>query len=246
MEAAASSSSSSALVIWGSTGKRLQFTRQELQMPESVKSKSNYHFFEKQWDTVAGFWMNRVLKEASLQHMTVENIVQCIVNDIERRWEQRKKEKTLYKKKKRLLDRQNITAAGMPSPHVLLTNFVSLNTYRELIATDKFQELVLSVIEKVEELAKEKVIRHTILVDDSEGNNNDNHNNNGNNSQVGTEKNEDQNKKRKLEEGSELTFDDHVAIVCTLSSEVRAASVVAELHGSKFDSRVVMCRFYDL
>ncbi|KAH9599335.1 hypothetical protein LSM04_006348 [Trypanosoma melophagium] len=242
---AASSSSSSALVIWGSTGKRLQFTRQELQMPESVKSKSNYHFFEKQWDTVVGFWMNRVLKEAALQHMTVDDIVQCIVNDIERRWEQRKKEKTLYKKRKRLLDRDNITAAGMPSPHVLITNFVSLNTYRELVSKDKLQELLLSVIEKVEEVAKEKIIHHAILLDDSEENN-DNHNNDSNTSQGETDKGEEPNKKQKLEEGSQLIFDDHVAIVCTLSSEVKAASVVAELHGSKFDSRVVMCRFYDL
>ncbi|RNF04156.1 hypothetical protein TraAM80_05308 [Trypanosoma rangeli] len=256
-------SASSALVIWGSTGKRLQFTRQDLQMPESVKERPNYHFFEKQWDSVAGFWMNRVLKEVALQHLTVENIVKFIVSDIERRWEQRKKEKALYKKIKRLLEYGNMNAAGAPSPHVLITNVVSLDSYRRLLAEGTLQELVAAVLEKVEEVAKEKVAHHTILVDD-EGDTNTN----GNDDISGTDAEKVREKKKEprgdadVEDGgknqakarkrprpeqcTDVSFDDHVAFVCTLSSEAKAARVVSELHGSMFDSRAVLCRFYAL
>ncbi|RNC45140.1 hypothetical protein TcCL_NonESM05097, partial [Trypanosoma cruzi] len=241
---------STALVIWGSTGKRLQFTRQDLQMPESVKERPNHHFFEKQWDSVAGFWMNRVLKEAALQQMTVQDIVQCIVSDIERRWEQRKKEKSLYKKRKRLLDSSNITAAGAPSPHVLITNIVSLEAYRQLVAEDSLQQFVTAVLEKVEEVAKEKVAHHAILVDDDDKSDTESpakdkvkekQGEDGDGTGPGKAK-----KRARHEEGDSVSFDDHVAFVCTFSSEAKAARVVSELHGSTFDSRAVLCRFYAL
>lgn len=241
---------SSALVIWGNTGKRVQFTRQDLQMPESVKGRPNCRFFERQWDALAGFWMNRVLKETALQHMTVSDIVQCIVAEIEKRWEQRRREKALYKKRKRLLDPNNLTAAGAPSPHVLITNIVSFEAYKQLCATDALEELVAAVLGKVEEIAKEKVVQYRILVDDADddGKADDGSNDKGpdNKDVKGDGDEELKRKKRKLEEGTEACFDDRVAIVCTLSSEVRAASVVAELHGSAFDARGVLCRFYAL
>ncbi|RNF21429.1 uncharacterized protein Tco025E_03479 [Trypanosoma conorhini] len=252
-------SASSALVIWGSTGKRLQFTRQELQIPESVKGRPNHHFFEKQWDAVAGFWMNRVLKEVPLQHLAVEDIVRFIVSDIEKRWEQRKREKALYKKRKRLLESGNLNAAGAPSPHVLITNVVSLEAYRQLLAEGALQGLVTAVLEKVEEIAKEKVAQHTILVDDEDGSRDARGDNAGKVQEKekdaqgdgggGDGAGEDQARSKKrprLEQGADVPFDDHVAFVCTFSSEAKAARVVSELHGSKFDSRAVLCRFYAL
>ncbi|KEG11925.1 hypothetical protein DQ04_02141030 [Trypanosoma grayi] len=246
MEGAASSSSPSALVIWGSTGRRLQFTRQDLQMPDTVKARPNHHFFEKQWDAVAGFWMNRVLKEAALQHMSVSDVVQCIVHDIDKRWEQRKREKALYKRRKRLLDPSGTTAAGVPSQHVLLTNILSLDAYREHVAADTLEELVAAVLAKVEEVAREKVVHHTLLVDDEENTDisKDKENKGNDDSDKGMA--EEPAKKRKLEGSGEATFDDHVALVCTFTSQEKAASVVAELHGSTFDSRAVLCRFYAL
>nr|CCC91691.1 unnamed protein product [Trypanosoma congolense IL3000] len=243
-------SPSSALVIWGSTGPRLQLTRQDLRMPESIKERQNYQFFLKQWDAVAGFWMNRVLKEAALQHATASDIVQCIVKDIERRWEQRRREKTLHKRRKRLLDPQGAPVYGVPSPHILLTNFVSLVTYRKLVADGgSLKELIQALLSKVEQLAKEKVLEHQVLVDESgvdeisDGG--------GCASGAVTKKfkaEEGTTSAEGREEGTVATpaFDDHVALVCTLSSKFSAASAVAGLHGSTFDSRAIMCRFYDL
>ncbi|KAG8346772.1 hypothetical protein ERJ75_000054200 [Trypanosoma vivax] len=247
-------SSFSTLVIWGSTGKRVQFTRQDLRMPEDLKERQNYHFFEKQWDAVAGFWMNRVLKEPVLQYATVSEIIECIVNDIERRWDQRKREKALYKKRKRLLDPRGTAAHGVPSPHVLLTNFVSLSEYRRLSAAGELPDLITAVTKKVEEVAKVKVLQHQLLVDEG---------NDVGNESSGVGDAEVPEKRRRLEDGaedeatsqkeeakeqptSEPSFDDHVALVCTLPNVEKAATAVAELHGSVFDSRAVMCRFYDL
>ncbi|AAZ12685.1 uncharacterized protein TEOVI_000862700 [Trypanosoma equiperdum] len=258
-----SGTTSSALVIWGSTGRRLQFTRQDLRMPESVKERSNHNFFEKQWDAVAGFWMNRVVKETALQHATVDDIVRCIIKDIERRWEQRKREKALYKRRKRLLDPQGTPAFGVPSPHVLLTNFVSLQMYRHLsLSEGPLDELLRAVLGKVEEVAKEKIINYQVLVDDGgdacgSGGGGGDRDGEVDLEPVGkrlkmeerrapTNGEEESNGGEAKEELEPPAFDDHVALVCTLSSKSSAANVVAELHGSVFDSRAIMCRFYDL
>ncbi|CCW70822.1 unnamed protein product [Phytomonas sp. Hart1] len=224
-------SPSSALVIWSSAGRRLQFSRKDLSMPKHIQTFPNYDFFRKQWDKVSGFWFNRVLKEASLQRIQVSDIVALIEKDIAHRWEQRKMEKTLYKKKRRLLSENG--PAGRPSTHILITNICSLPSFSSSSDDDK-HELVKNILKQVETACKGVVQDVKVLIDDD-----------------GSSKIDNYTKKKAAieEEGNRepvtKEFDDHVAVVCTLESKEKAALVVATLHGARFDGHTVVCCFYE-
>lgn len=235
-----------ALVVWGSTGRRLQFSMQDLKMPESLRSDPHYHFYEKQWDAVASFWFNRVLKESTLQHLEVDRIVELIQQDIAKRWTKRRQEQSLHKKRKRLL--QGNGPAGAPSNALLLTNVVPLEIYAASSDEEK-KGLVQAVVHRVEAVAKESVTSLDVLVDNAP-------------LTPATTAEEPAAKKLKSEdaEGKEpvdregeaptaakadnAVFDDRVAIICTLSSKEKAALTIAHLHGSRFDGRSVLCRFW--
>ncbi|KAL7703189.1 hypothetical protein N2W54_000554 [Lotmaria passim] len=233
-----------ALVVWGSTGRRLQFSMQDLKMPESLRDDPHYHFYEKQWDQVAGFWFNRVLKESSLQHLDVGQIVELIRTDIAKRWERRRQEQSIHKKRKRLL--QGHGAAGSPSNSILLTNVVALDDYKVATEVEK-KALAQAVVERVEQVARDTVSSSNVLVDDTTPN-------------ADASEREPVSKKSRLESGkagedlataaaadadSDAVFDDRVAVVCTLTSKEKAALAIAHLHHSKFDGRRVLCRFWE-
>ncbi|CCW65676.1 unnamed protein product [Phytomonas sp. EM1] len=224
-------SGSGALVVWSSAGRRLQFSRQDLSMPEHIHKLPKCDFFKKQWDKVADFWFNRVLKETALQRMQVSDIVASIEKDIERRWQHRKAEKALYKKKKRLLVRDG--PAGRPSTKILITNICSLTSFLSSSEMDK-HELVKNILKQVETVCKGIVHDVQILIDDNS-----------------SSKLDETAMKRMAVEGEgkreavEKEFDDHVAIVCTLESKEKAALAIANLHGARFDGRTVVCCFHE-
>lgn len=222
------------LVVWGSTGRRLQFSMQDLKMPASLHDNPHFHFYEKQWDAVASFWFNRVLKESALQHLSVEAIVELIREDISKRWERRRQEQSIYKKRKRLLQRSG--PAGSPSAWVLLTNVTTLEGYHAATEMEQ-RDLVTALVGRVEDVAKDKVESWRVLVDDAseqpptksarvEGTATTSAENSGNDGDAAGD------------------FDDRVAVVLKLSSKEKAATTIAHLHGSRFDDRRVLCRFW--
>ncbi|KAG5508130.1 hypothetical protein JKF63_05382 [Porcisia hertigi] len=224
-----------ALVVWGSTGRRLQFSIQDLKMPESLREAPNFHFYEKQWNTVASFWFNRVLKASALQSLSVEDIVNLIREDIEKRWDRRRQEQNIYKKRKRLLHSGG--PAGDPSESVLLTNVTSFADYNAASESEQ-QNLVAALVERVQDCAKDKVSSWRVLLDDTA---------------------EPRLAKAARVEADPTTpgehpshapdatpdFDDRVAVILSLSNKEKAATVIAHLHGSKFDNRRVLCRFWN-
>ncbi|GET87539.1 hypothetical protein, conserved [Leishmania tarentolae] len=224
------------LVVWGSTGRRLQFSTQDLKMPERLRDHPHIHFYEKQWESVASFWFNRVLKETALQHLSVEAIVELIYEDISKRWERRRQEQNIYKKRKRLL--QGTGTAGKPSECVLVTNLTTLKGY--LASTEMDQKgLITEVVKRIEDVAKTKVESWHVLIDDASE--------------------EERSAKSARVEGvtdasgehpdnaadASGDFDDGVAVVLRLSSKEKAATTIAHLHGSRFDGRRVLCRFWN-
>lgn len=235
-------------------------------MPEHVKQLPNAHFYEKQWEAVRGFWFHRVLKEAALQHMTVDDIVKLIADDIGKRWQQRKAEQALYKKRKRLLRGEG--PAGVPGPGVLLTNIVAFNAFSDADMEEK-KAIVAAVVARIEGVAKETAVSVEVLVDSTEAGEGASDESQGGESQRKTARRE--NSAREPVEGTTGSaavpraappplaeepqpkstsdedpgqFDDRVAVVCVLSSAEKAATVIATLHGSKFDGRPVLCRFW--
>jgi len=123
----------------------------------------------------------------------------------------------------------NHITAGDPSLTVLLTNVVGADHYRTSSETEQ-AELVESIIRRVEEVSGDHVLRHEVLLDTTEE--------------------EPPKQKRKVdEEGapdsqSSGEVDDRMALVCQLSSEEKAATAIAMMHGSRFDGRTVICRFW--
>ncbi|KPA73120.1 hypothetical protein ABB37_10101 [Leptomonas pyrrhocoris] len=232
----------SALVVWGSTGRRLQFSRQDLRMPADLRDSPHFHFYEKQWDAVAGFWFNRVLKESSLQHLTVDRIVELIREDIAKRWEKRRREQSLHKKCTRLL--QGNGPAGAPVHTILLTNVVALDSYAASTEDEK-KELLRAVVERVEFVSKDTVSSWKVLVDDAAAR-----------AEASEEGAPLLKKSRSEGDNGEMSaeapangapaavFDDRVAVICALSSKAKAALAIAHLHGSKLDGRAVLCRFW--
>ncbi|KAK7198952.1 hypothetical protein NESM_000862600 [Novymonas esmeraldas] len=226
-----------ALVVWGSTGRRLQFSIQDLKMPDDLRTDPHFHFYERQWDSVANFWFTRVLKEAALQHLAVEEIVTRIRDDIAKRWERRRQEQGIHKKRKRLL--QGNSPAGAPTASVLVTNVMPLAVY--CAATEAEQrDLVTAVVERVEAVAKDTVASWRLLVDDA-----------AEEPPAKTVRGDGataaaaQPSPREGVDGptAEANFDDRVALVLTLSSAERAATAIVHLHGSRLDGRQVLCRF---
>ncbi|KPI83288.1 hypothetical protein ABL78_7685 [Leptomonas seymouri] len=233
---------SNALVVWGSTGCRLQFSLQDLKMPDSLLEDPHFHFYEKQWDAVAGFWFHRVLKDSSLQHLEVDRIVELIRADIAKRWETRRQEQSLHKKRKRLL--QGKGRAGTPSNTILLTNMVTLDTFAGLTENEK-KELLRAVVERIEDASKDMVSSWDVLVDDAaepaEASL-------GGEPDIKRSKDEQRNggssSETPIKKVPDPAFDDRVAVICTLSSKEKAALAIAHLHGSQCDGRAVLCRFW--
>ncbi|XQJ26187.1 hypothetical protein NXY56_002143 [Leishmania guyanensis] len=223
-----------ALVIWGSTGRRLQFSMQDLRMPESLRDNPHFHFYERQWGTVASFWFNRILKESSLQHLAVEDIVGLIQEDISKRWKRRRDEQSIYKKRKRLL--QGSGSAGAPSSSVLLTNFATLSGYQSAAVAEQ-RDLVTAVVERVECITKERVQSWRVLVDDASEQQF---------SKAARVESTAATPEEQANSSAEVTsdFDDRVAVALELSSKEKAATAIAHLHGSRFDGRRVLCQFW--
>lgn len=233
------------LVIWGSTGRRLQFSKQDLTMPAHIKALPNAAFYEKQWGAVSGFWFNRVLKETALQHMQVADIVRLIEKDIEKRWQARRAEQAIYKKKKRLLASTAESPVGAPSESILLTNVCSFTEYETDGTAESRRELLAAITGRVEEVTADTVSDVRVLVDA------------GGDGGGRQEEDDSPAAKQKVRTESTATpeaeavekrepshFDDRVAVVCRLSSKDKAASAIAHLHGSVFDGRTVVCRFW--
>lgn len=236
-------SSHTALVVWGSTGRRVQFSLLDLKMPEHIKSYPNHRFYEQQWDSVSKFWYTRILKESALQNLTVSDIIQRVEGDIAKRWKRRRSEQATYKKSKRLLTGNH--PAGSPSTGVLVTNVVGWSDYDRYEENDK-KELMQAIVERVEDVTKSKAVSAHILVDEDD----ENARTRGCSADPivphmlpkrGVESSASHGSDDKAE--LELRFDDRVAVVCVLSSIQLAARAIAHIHRSKFDGRIVICRF---
>lgn len=192
-------------------------------------SLPNHQFYEKQWETVAGFWFNRVLKERPLQHLAVADIVDFIQKDIEKRWQAKRAEQALYKRKKRLLAERG--PAGPPSTSIVLTNVCDLATYEVMSDADK-SAILKSVVQRTEELSKSKVHQIEVLKDEGP-----------------ISSSETSTKRARVEaspsdEPTPPPFDDRLAFVLTLDSKEKAALSIAQLHGSRFDGRSLVCMFW--
>lgn len=224
-------SSTNALVIYGSSGRTVQISLQDLKMPDHVKKRKNSSFFEKQWSTVAAFWYNRVQKEFLLQQKSISDIVQLIENDIERRWEKRKLESTLHKRSRRLLSKES---AGPPTKSILLTNVCSFSEYSDMSEELK-KKLTTILQEKVQALASCDVLETKIFIDPTNS--------------ISTEPHEKK-KKSDTEEiidsfAPENEFDDSIAFVFSVKSKELAAKAIVQLHGERINDRHVLCRFWN-
>lgn len=224
-------SSKSALVIYGNTGRAIQITLQDLQMPDHIKEKTNSSFFKKQWNAVAAFWYNRVLKEYSLQQKSIDDIVQLIENDIDKRWAKRKLESTLRKKRARLL---SSGSAGTPSSRILLTNVCALDDYNKMNEEER-RELESVLVEKIQSVTSSQVFAAEVLIDTD--------------NLITTEPDEKRKKKEVVDEivtlSTEYEFDDRIAFVFSLETKELAARAIVQLHGAQLNQRRVLCRFWN-
>ncbi|EPY30850.1 hypothetical protein STCU_03853 [Strigomonas culicis] len=207
-------------------------------MPEYLKERANYHFYEKQWESVASFWMNRVLKEIPLQHLAVEDVINLIEEDIEKRWKAKRSDQSLYKKRKRLLGSDE--PAGHPSRCVLLTNVIKLSDYVQSSEADK-KEFLSSIVDYVEAKAKETSTDIRVLL--SSDADMDNNEASEKRKRIDTTGSDGVTRARGGGASDTNEFDDHLAVVCTLSSKEKAATVIAQVHKSVFNGRTVVCRF---
>lgn len=217
-----------ALVVYGSTGRRILITMQDLEMPDNIKQKKNAAFFAKQWNSVASFWYNRVLKENNLQRKTVADLLQLIEGDIEKRWNKRKMESALHKKKKRILEGN--TNAGKPSSSILITNICSYSSYLSM-TVGEMEELKTAIREKIESFDS-VVLDSCVIVDDAAEL--------PDNKKVKTEAHSTPD----TNGGDNIAFDDTVAFTCKLDSKEAAANVIARLHGAQLNNRAILCRFW--
>lgn len=201
---------------------------QDLEMPERITQKTNAAFFEKQWNAVASFWYNRVLKEKNLQSKTVAEILQLIEEDIDNRWNRRKMESSLHKKRKRLLEGR--TNAGKPSTTILVTNICSYSSYMGM-SQDEKDELHKAIQGKIESFAVKVADPQFVVDTDFESQNN---------KQLKVERHSN----TELKDDNTNVFDDRVAFICKVDSTEAAANVIARLHGAHLNERTVLCRFW--
>lgn len=220
-----------ALVLYGSAGRRVQITVQDLTMPEHLETKSNAAFIRKQWNSVASFWYNRVLKEKGLQNKSKEDILQIIESDIDKRWKKRKMESTLHKKRRRLLADEG--PAGSPSQSILLTNVCDLNEYKKLSDSDK-NELLGAIMKKIQSFASSSVTNAEIMIDETPSPQKIKKESDGSSVEAcSTEK-----------ASVSTSFDDRVAFTCRFENNVEAANAIIHLHGAVFNGRPLLCRFW--
>lgn len=225
-------SSSNALVVHGNTGRAVQITIQDLQMPDRLNEKRNASFFAKQWSTVANFWYNRVLKESSLQQKSVSEIVQLIEKDIENRWEKRKLASTLRKKRQRIL---SSGSAGTPSNCILLTNVCPLDEYNNMNEEEK-KKLKDILLEKIESITSSHVPEGEVVIDFEDSMSSKAHE-----KRIKTETGESTHNSSLNNE-----FDDRIAFVFSVQNQELAADAIAQLHGARLNQRRILCRFWNL
>lgn len=233
------SNADAALVIWGTTGRRIQFTKQDLQMPARLKDHPHFNFFERQWDAVAGFWFNRVLKETSLQSSSIDEIISAIEKDIDSRWQRRRSGQALHKKRKRLL--QPDGPAGDPSTNILISNILPHDRPGDAESDDGTALLEL-IKKRIEEGSKSTVQRLSFV----------------RNPAVSVPKGfpppgeEVDNPPSKVARAdaaatppteNELTKAETCSVLAVLSSKESAAAAIALLHGSIFNQHPISCRF---
>lgn len=125
--------SDGSLVVFGSGGRHVSFTKSDLKLPSTVAEQHGeaaHHFVHKQWATLCTYWMNRVLKDSKLHSLSVDDVIQRILADALSRFQRKKEEQQLHKKRKRLLENtEEDKGAGIPQRNVLIVNFVDLRTY---------------------------------------------------------------------------------------------------------------------
>lgn len=215
--------SSDALVIYGSTGRRVQITPEDLQMPEHIKQYSNAPFFAKQWPAVSSFWYNRILKETSLQKKTKKDILMLIEEDIKKRWSRKKSSSAIHKRQKRLLSSSG--GAGTPSDTVCVSNFCAISEYKTMTEEEK---------ENLRQIIHRKV--HTLVPDALEGK-----------IVVVDELTHPPLKKVKTDEVelSQGSLGPSALYLCQLKTKELAAKVIAHLHGSEVNNFTVVCRFWN-
>jgi hypothetical protein len=243
-----------ALVVWTSAGARMLFRKEDLVMPESLKSHKDLRFFEKQWPTVCGFWITRVHKEERLQELSIPQLIQRVVDDIQRRLDKKKQEKQLHNRKKRLLQGKGGAAAshGTPSEHILLTNIISLEAYLQE-GSEGQTNLISEVVAEVARVAKVPLpLESQVLIDNNTSPcSTSDH-------AAGTSACDDGDletappplKAPRHEQedppgpSAAPIFDDRLAVVVRLPTVDAAASAVAAMSGNSFDGRRVVCHFY--
>lgn len=86
------------LVVFGSTGRTLLFSPEELVMPERFADRP---WCVKQWEAMRPIWMRRVLSERRLQQLGVGEIIDEMATTLDRRWQQRKDAKKAHNKQRR-------------------------------------------------------------------------------------------------------------------------------------------------
>eukprot|EP00796_Vickermania_ingenoplastis_P011246 gene11246-7814_t len=214
---------SAALVIYGNTGRRVQITVRDLQMPEHVQLKKNAAFFAKQWDAVASFWYNRLLKESKLQKETKENLISLIEEDIERRWAKKKRESAINKKKKRIMVSDG--PAGTPSSSILLTNVCPLEEFENMQDHER-EELLTTLRSKIKTIIASEIIHSEVLIDNPQCPDSQR-----------LKKETESKSPSESSESKEKAFDDRIAFTFELENASAAATAIAHLHGTQLNQR---------
>jgi hypothetical protein len=267
--------SEGSLVVFGSGGRHISFTKSDLKLPSHLVEQHGdaaAHFVTKQWPTMCTFWMNRVLKDSKLHHLSVDDVIQRILDEALSRFHKKKEEQQLHKKRKRLLENtEEDKGAGIPQRNVLIVNFVDLKTYlKDKPASDAIIDAVLDACrslvggkpaassradgagaaddyddERRTSIGVNDVIQHRVLVDE-----------------LGelpaaqeaaptTSAEGPAESKGRRTEGDGIassqiiapSFDDRVALVVQCANPTAAATIIAKLHGRVLEGRVLSCRF---
>ena len=257
-------SAGGALVVWSNAGPRMLFRKEDITMPDHIRQHKDYHFFEKQWSTVCGFWVHRVQKEEKLQELSLAELAQHVVDDIQHRLNKKKQETAIHKKKKRLLQGKGVQHFGNPSQHVLLTNVCSLDDYLSQSEADR-EELVTAIITEVAKAAGKLAtppLPMEILIDEAEPNPlpelaHEGGAGSGDERAAKCARLESSNAKEEAKGGERdkekigavgappPSYDERLALVVTLPTAEAAAAVIAHLSGRTLDGRRVVCHFFE-
>ena len=142
------SSGCGALVAWGSTGRRLLFSPDDLSFPVSLSAHENAPWLRKQWAATKQYWIHRVSNESKLQSLSLPELLEKMEQSVLSRLETKKKASKWNKKKKRISKAAvEHGCVGGANNVVKLTNFIALDQFRD--EEDGGEELMKTLVERM-------------------------------------------------------------------------------------------------